>query len=155
MSFKVSSSRGHCDGLEVHTVMSTKSTETAVGHELDISKTNLRFWRNAPSSIFSYKAKTKEILQVHRGVLHLGGWGWEMHCKNIFLITIFTCQTMWRKTGKIITSLKMEDRNVKPRRGSVTSSHTRTVVTDSLNGSFCFLSQWPTESWCVLQSSAP
>lgn len=44
MSFKVSSNRRPCDGLEVHTVLSTKSTETAVGHELDITKTNLRFF---------------------------------------------------------------------------------------------------------------
>lgn len=43
---------------------------------------------------------------------------------------------MQLEAGTIIVSLKIKDRNFKARRGSVTSSHTKTVVTDHINGRF-------------------
>lgn len=51
-------------------VTSTKSTETAMGHKFDITKTSIHFWRNGHNSTFWYKTKTKLIIEVHRGVLH-------------------------------------------------------------------------------------
>lgn len=43
-------------------VTSTKSTETAMGHKFDITKTSIHFWRNGHNSTFWYKTKTKLII---------------------------------------------------------------------------------------------